>query len=298
MRVGLVILPDERWSTSIDRWRSADELGFDSAWIYDHISWRGLSSGSWFTPVPILAAAACVTSQIRIGTLVTSPNFRHPVVLAKEAIALDDISDGRFVLGIGAGSTGAGDADVLGGNALSASERADRFTEFVYLTDRLLREPEITYEGAFYSAIGACMRPGCVQRPRADIAIAGTGLTAFRMAARYGSSWVTCGPTDWSRSYSSSDIYSAVNRQMSRFRAACEEFGREFEEVDRAFVLTSFSDQRLDSADAYLEVAERCAEIGITSLLMHWPRCDMPYQGDPALPYRIADQVLADIQKL
>ncbi|MBY8854121.1 LLM class flavin-dependent oxidoreductase, partial [Saccharothrix sp. MB29] len=59
-------------------------------------------------------------SRVRLGTLVTSPNFRHPVLTAKDAIALDDISRGRFTLGIGAGSTGAGDATVLGGPPLTA----------------------------------------------------------------------------------------------------------------------------------------------------------------------------------
>jgi alkanesulfonate monooxygenase SsuD/methylene tetrahydromethanopterin reductase-like flavin-dependent oxidoreductase (luciferase family) len=76
-------------------------------------------------------------------------------------LALDDLSEGRFVLGIGAGGVG-WDATVLGQQAWSPAERADRFAEFVMLTDRLLRDPSTSYEGRFYSAENAPMRPGCV----------------------------------------------------------------------------------------------------------------------------------------
>ena len=100
MRVGVLILPERRWADSGRLWREAESMGLDSAWTFDHLSWRVLQNGPWFSAFPVLTAAACSTSRITVGTLVTSPNFRHPVTLAKDAIALDDISEGRFVLGI------------------------------------------------------------------------------------------------------------------------------------------------------------------------------------------------------
>src|SRR5687768_4817719 len=118
MRVGVIVLPEQRWSDASSRWRRLDEWGFDSAWTYDHLAWRSLADGPWFATVPTLAAAAGVTSRIRLGTFVASPNFRHPVPFAKELMGLDDISGGRFVLGVGAGGTGF-DASVLGTNELS-----------------------------------------------------------------------------------------------------------------------------------------------------------------------------------
>src|SRR5687767_6871355 len=103
MRVGVVILPDQRWAETERRWRLAEQWGFDHAWTYDHLGWRDLADGPWFDAVPTLTAAAMVTSRIHLGTLVASPNFRHPVHFGREVTALDDISGGRLLLGVGAG---------------------------------------------------------------------------------------------------------------------------------------------------------------------------------------------------
>ena len=104
MRVGLVILPSDRWAEARRQWEWADRAGFHTAWTYDHIRWGGMPDGPWHAAVPVLAAAAAVTERIRLGTLVATPNFRHPVTLARDALALDDVSDGRLDLGLGPGS--------------------------------------------------------------------------------------------------------------------------------------------------------------------------------------------------
>src|SRR5918998_1306099 len=136
MRIGIVILPDERWSVAGRRWQRAEEYGFDHAWTYDHLGWRDLRDGPWFGAVPTLTAAALVTSRIRLGTLVASPNFRHPVPFGREVISLDD------------GSGGLGwDATIMGQPPWSPAERSARFVEFVSLLDRLLRQRETTYAG-------------------------------------------------------------------------------------------------------------------------------------------------------
>ena len=97
----------------------------------------------------MLAAAAASTTTLRLGTLVTSPNFRHPAVLAKDAMTLDQISAGRFDLGIGAGGVGF-DSEVLGQPVLTPAERSERFAEFVETLDELLRNPATSHEGAYY----------------------------------------------------------------------------------------------------------------------------------------------------
>ena len=140
-------------------WRRAEALGFAHAWTYDHIAWGPLRDSAWFGAVPTLAAAALVTSTIRLGTLVASPNFRHPVPFARELITLDDLAAGRFTLGIGAGGIG-WDATILGQDPWSPEERADRFAEFVAQLDQLLRGPVTTAAGRFYAADAVRNHPG------------------------------------------------------------------------------------------------------------------------------------------
>ena len=113
MRLGVVVLPELPWSQAREQWQQLDTWGYHSAWTYDHLAWRSLADGPWYATVPTLAAAALATTTIRLGTFVASPNFRHPVPFAKELMSLDDLSGGRFQLGVGAGGGGF-DAAVLG----------------------------------------------------------------------------------------------------------------------------------------------------------------------------------------
>src|SRR6478672_7619203 len=182
MRLGVIIRPDARWSEAGQRWQRAEELGFDHAWTYDHLAWRSLRDAPWFGAIPTLTAAAAITTSIRLGPLVASPNFRHPVPFAKELMTLDDVSGGRLVVGLGAGSDG-WDAEVLGEARWSASERFARFAEFTELLDVALRSPVTSYRGTFYSASGARGIPGCVQQPRAPFAIAAAGPRGMEIAA-------------------------------------------------------------------------------------------------------------------
>ncbi len=194
MHFGVVVLPELSWAQAAERWQKAEELGFEHGWTYDHLTWRSFRDQAWYSAIPTLTAAALATHRLRIGTLVLSPNFRHPLPLARELITLDDISGGRLIAGIGAGGQG-WDATVLGGPGLSPGERSARFVEFVTLTDLLLRHAELTWSGQYYSVTEARTYPGCVQRPRAPLAIAATGPTGMRVAAEHGEFWVTTGPT-------------------------------------------------------------------------------------------------------
>ena len=78
MRFGITILPEHRWTDAAPLWRRAEEYGFDHAWTYDHLVWAGLPDSPWFGALPTLTAAATVTSTMRLGTFVSSPNYRHP----------------------------------------------------------------------------------------------------------------------------------------------------------------------------------------------------------------------------
>ena len=111
MRFGITILPEHRWTEAAPLWRGAEEYGFDHAWTYDHLVWAGLPDSPWFGALPTLTAAATVTSTMRLGTFVSSPNYRHPYVFHRDLLTLDDISGGRLLCGLGTG----GDLAVGGG---------------------------------------------------------------------------------------------------------------------------------------------------------------------------------------
>ncbi|MBZ6093497.1 LLM class flavin-dependent oxidoreductase [Streptomyces olivaceus] len=298
MRTGVLILPEKRWARSARTWRTFDELGYDSLWTYDHLSWRSLEDGPWFSSFPVLAAAAVVTSRATLGTLVTSPNFRHPVGVAKDAIALDDISGGRFVLGIGAGSADAGDSNVLAQETFSRRERTERFEEFVQLTDELLRNPVTTFTGAHFSAYEARTIPGCVQRPRLPVAIAATGPRGLALAAQYSQAWVTTGPTDWARGFTPKECLDAVAAQVVALRAACDRVGGDFNALDRIFVVTDPAGDFLSTPDVFLKMAERYAKAGITHLVLHAPREEGVYAADPEALHHIAADALPAVRAM
>jgi alkanesulfonate monooxygenase SsuD/methylene tetrahydromethanopterin reductase-like flavin-dependent oxidoreductase (luciferase family) len=280
VRLGVVILPEFPWSEARSIWARAEELGFDHAWTYDHLAWRELRDSTWFGAIPTLTAAALATERIRLGPLVASPNFRHPVSFAKELITLDDVSGGRLTLGIGSGGVG-WDASVLGGEPWSAKERADRFAEFVALTDRLLREPETSYDGRFYSADGARTYPGCVQQPRVPFAVAATGPRAMALAAQYGDTWVTTG--DYGEAQLPSREGAAVVRaQIDMLETACERIGRDPASISRLVLAGIRLDSGLASAEHFAETIGHYAEVGVTDFVVHWPRPADPFAGSVA----------------
>lgn len=263
--------PTRSWPEAGEPWRRAEELGFRHAWVYDHIAWRG--STPWYDAYTTLSAAAVVTSRIRLGTLVTSPNFRHPVPVAHAVRTIDHVSGGRLTLGVGAGGTRrASDAGVLGGPEWTPAERASRFAEWVGLLDRLLREPVTTFEGTYYSAREVVQEPGCVQRPRVPFVIAGNGPRGIRLAARHGDGWVTAGNAG------GGEPYDAVRSRLEALDAACEAEGRE---VRDRILLTGFTDEPwLESPGAFADLAGRYGELGVTEIALHWPRPGTPFEAD------------------
>jgi len=279
VRLGVVILPEAPWAEMEPVWRRAEELGVDHAWTYDHLTWRSFRDEAWFGAIPTLTAAALATERVRLGPLVASPNFRHPVPFTKDLITLDDVSGGRLTLGIGAGGTG-WDATALGHEPWSAGERADRFAEFVELTDRLLRDPVTAYQGRYYSADGARTYPGCVQRPRVPFAVAAAGRRGMRVAAEHGQAWVTTGPRSGDEMLGAVEGSRAVARQIERLDEACAAAGRDAESLDRLVLTGPELDAGLGSVAQFTETVGRYAEVGVTDLVVHWPRPEPPYQAD------------------
>ena len=225
--------------------------------------------------------------EIRLGTFVASPNFRHPVTFARQLLALDDISDGRFMLGIGSGGGGGYDDQVLGNPELTGAQKADRIAEFVELSESLLSRPITNFSGEYFTAVDARSAPGCVQRPRLPFLIAANGPKAMRVAARFGQGWVTTGAggedlDEWWR---------GVARTAEKFDGVLAEQHRDRSTVDRYLNLDSAPVFSLSSVAAFEDAVGRAAELGFTDVVTHWPRHDGVYAGREI----VLEQVAADV---
>src|SRR5512139_520095 len=291
MRLGVVVLPEQRWREAAARWRRLDDWGYHSAWTYDHLAWRSLADGPWFATVTTLAAAALTTSRIRLGTFVASPNFRHPVPFAKELMSLDDLADGRLTLGVGAGGTGV-DASVLGQPELGPGERVGRFAEFVDLLDRLLTSPSTTYDGQWYRAVDARMVPGCVQRPRVPFVVAANGPRAMTVVARHGQGWVTTGvtpPEDGEERW-----WAGLAGAAARLDEVFTAEGRDPGDLQRLLSVDASGAFGLSSVEHLHDVLGRAEALGFDEVVVHWPRRDGVYAGDESLLETVAAEVLPD----
>ncbi|MDQ2583191.1 LLM class flavin-dependent oxidoreductase [Saccharothrix yanglingensis] len=288
MRTGIVILPEHRWWMAEHKWKAAEEYGFHHAWTYDHMGWRSLVDGPWFGAVPTLAAAAAATSRIRLGTYVASPNFRHPVPFARDLLALDDQSDGRFTLGVGAGGSGY-DTQVMGNEP--PRSRQHRFEEFVGALDLLLSQDRTSFSGDYYEIHDARGHPGCVQRPRLPFVVAANGPKAMGVAAKYGTGWVTTGP----ETEDEGAWWRGVADITERFREVLAGIGRAKESVDFHLNADSCPVYSLSSVEHFRDVAGRARELGFTDLNVHWPRSEGVYAGSEAVLERVASDVLPEL---
>jgi alkanesulfonate monooxygenase SsuD/methylene tetrahydromethanopterin reductase-like flavin-dependent oxidoreductase (luciferase family) len=284
MRFGITILPEFRWKQAERRWRRAEELGFDHAWTYDHLTWRGLQDSPWYGTTPTLTAAALATSTIKLGTFVTSPNFRHPLALTREILALDDISDGRFLCGIGAG--GGIDTTIQGGPELGPREKVDRLTEFVELLDTLLTTDGVDYKGEYFEVRNARTLPGCIQQPRVPFVMAANGPRSLKLAAKYGAGWVTTGGRADDLDGWFTTVADLTHRLDDVLAAAGEDrpFDRYLSLDNSLYALTSVA--------AFEDLTGRAAALGFTDVITHWPRAEGIYAGSEDVLEQVAAEVI------
>jgi alkanesulfonate monooxygenase SsuD/methylene tetrahydromethanopterin reductase-like flavin-dependent oxidoreductase (luciferase family) len=282
VRIGINLLPELAWGVDRARWARAEQLGFDHAWTYDHLAWRTLADGPWHATVPTLTAAALVTSRIRLGALVTSPNFRHPVPLAKELMTLDVISEGRLNVAVGAGAEGH-DSTMLGQPALTPRQRHERFVEFSGLLAALLASPRTDFHGDWYDADDARVIPGPAQQPRPPVLVAANGPRGMQLAVDSakapGDGWVTLGAVGGTPM--SDEWWDTVEASVRKMDAVLAD-----RDAPAGFVRLLYLSSRLTSAAALDDVrrhVERAGALGFTDVVLPWPRATEPFRGDERL---------------
>lgn len=290
MRIGLVVLPQRPWPEQAEQWRRAERMGLDHVWTYDHLTWDPLAGTRWGATVPTLVAAASVTSRVALGTWVASPNYRHPVPFARELAALDELSGGRAVLGVGAGGTGH-DSRVLGDPELTAGERAARFEEFVAVLDAVLTAGTTTHEGRWYRAVDARTTAACVQRPRLPFVVAANGPRTVRLAVRFGQGWATTGAGRRGGDADDAQWWAGVARLGEQVDAALADAGRDPATLRRYLSVDAAPTFALVSVAHFEDVVGRAAALGFTDVVTHWPLPGAPVYDAP-------ESVLDDVAAL
>ncbi len=209
------------WRELCDVWKLIDELGFDTAWNFDHF-FPILSdpSGPCFDGWVSLAALAARTTRVRIGTLVNGNTYRNPAVVAKMAATLDHASGGRFILGLGAGWFQQ-EHDAYGIPFHTVAERIHRLDESAEIIKRLLTQKQVTFDGRYYQIKDAYCEPSPVQTPRPPIMIGGGGeKLTLRVVAKHADIWNTFGSPE------------VFKHKLTVLREHCANVGRSFDEIE------------------------------------------------------------------
>jgi probable F420-dependent oxidoreductase len=175
-RFGVSIWRVQSRADLVEKARKVEALGYATLTLPDHLTDR-------IAPVPALAIAAEATKQLRVGTNVLNNDLRHPVLVAREAAAVDLLTDGRFELGLGAGSIQS-EYDQVGLDFDRGAVRVDRLTEAVTVIKGLLRGEQVTFAGQHYRVTGHTIAPLPVQKPHPPILIGGNGTRLLTLAAR------------------------------------------------------------------------------------------------------------------
>jgi len=256
MKVGIDVSQHQlEWPEIERRVKWADEAGFESAWVFDHFTAlygdrKGPCTEAW----TLLAALAAVTSQIRLGALVTGVTYRHPSLLAAEVVTVDHVSAGRVNVGLGA-AWHEEEHQRLGFDFPPARERIERLDETVQIIKGLLTGDDFDFDGRHYRLKQAFYRPRPVQQPYPPIWIGANGTQVMLpLAARHADVWHGFG--------SASDLA----RKSAVVDRAAEEAGRDPAEIGRSTNL-SIS----EPWDSVRREADRLRDAGFTHLIVSWP---------------------------
>jgi probable F420-dependent oxidoreductase len=223
MKVGLVLIIAERKELkrafSYQETREvacrAEEKGFDSLWLYDHMLYRNEGEptvGIWECWT-FLAALADATTRAELGTLVLCNSFRNPALLAKMAITLEEVSQGRLILGLGAGWNKP-EYDAFG---WPFDHRVSRFEEALQIIRPLIKEGRVDFEGRFYQARDCEIKPLGPRPGGPPLMIGSFGKRMLNLTARYADLWNTgyLGQPD------------TLEKPRQEMRDACQEMGRD-----------------------------------------------------------------------
>jgi F420-dependent oxidoreductase-like protein len=215
----------------LQTWQEVDELGFDTAFVFDHfIPIYSDPSGPCLEGWTLLSALAAQTKRVRVGVLVTGNTYRHPAVLAKMAATVDQVSNGRLILGIGAAWFEL-EHTAYGIPFYTPGERARRLGETVEVLKLLFTQEKSTFTGKYYQLKDAPFEPKAVQKPHPPLLIGGMGPKRIQpLAARHANIW---------HFFVREGDPQEAKRVCANFDEVCRKVGRDPAEVEKSISLRS-----------------------------------------------------------
>jgi F420-dependent oxidoreductase-like protein len=209
---------EDAWARTVDVTRRAEQLGFESAWLFDHFhTTPDPTDELTFEAYTTLSALGALTDRIRLGQIVTCVAYRNPALLAKMISTMDAITGGRMELGVGGGWKQE-EWEAYGYPFPPTRERLRLLEETIEIARRMMEPGRATYEGEHVRVAGAINLPKPLQQPRVPIMVGGNGRdVTWRIAARLADELNVDGmPADELRDVA-----------MPIIRERCEEIGRD-----------------------------------------------------------------------
>ena len=285
LRFGICTDQNLSFDTLVERWQLFEKLGFDSVWDCDHFNQTSNETGPYFEGWTTLAALATHTSSIRIGVLVSCNTFRHPGLLAQQAMTVDHISKGRLELGLGGGYTD-GEHGRFGIELPPVGDRRRMYREAVQIVNSLLTTESTTFNGRYYQLNGAYVRPAPVQKPRPPLTLAAHKPRMLKVCAEFADTWNSLGTA------------TELRERNEILTQHCIDIGRDPKEVRRSFYGWSalMPEQGLTdpwtSVDAFEDMVGLYRDAGISEFLI-----DQPQASQFAVLERVADELIPKLRE-
>jgi alkanesulfonate monooxygenase SsuD/methylene tetrahydromethanopterin reductase-like flavin-dependent oxidoreductase (luciferase family) len=255
------------WAEISTQAERGEQLGFDTVWTADEIVWRmpeWPGPRGWWECLTMTGAVAASTSSVRVGTWVMSALHHNPGMVVSAAETLDEISGGRFVLGLGAGHLGGGAKDF----GYPTDKTVSRYAEALQIIVPLLRGKSATFAGEFHRADGAEVLPRGPRPGRVPLMLGGHSPRTMKLAATYADTWSAFATT--------SSLPAAFTAMIQQLERICEGIDRDPASIGRSVgVFVEPGDAKLaealgfgvaitGSTDQIIETISGFADAGVT----------------------------------
>ena len=282
LRFGVQVVPQHTtYAEILQTWREVDELGFDSAFLFDHfIPISSDPNGPCFEGWTLLAALAAQTKRVKVGLLVTGNTYRNPALVANMAATVDHVSNGRVILGLGAGWFEL-EHTAYGIPFFTPGERAKRLREAVSVIKLLFSQQKSTFNGKFYQLKDALCEPKPLQKPL-PLLIGGVGPKLIQpLAARHADIW---------HFFPGSEDPQDVKRMSESFDQLCQKVKRDPNTVEKSISLRP--PQLTGSTKEISNRIKALADAGVGHFII-----SLPPPFDRALLRRFATEVVPAVRE-